>query len=649
MENHKDLVQGLLNYIDMQGSGALLVTGVWGCGKTYFFKEQFFPFLEQERERKSVLVSLYGMNDLSDLPKRIISEYLDKVGEGKNVKLGKFAEWGGKIAEAIPKVNDWIDVSKIMGGTSHLLYKLIPNDTVIFFDDLERAVASIDINDILGAINDLVENKKYKVVVIANKGYIDEIESNERKVFYEKVIEKSLAFIPDIVAVHKLLVEGYKNEKFSKFMLADDVINVINPINAKTGTQRTLMQNIRTLKFAISHMNVLVNAYIGKGINIEDEQVRKYLYNQWLFIYGLSIELKQDKLSLENNQGLSSFGEVANYDIDFGIDDEPDALFDEQEEVDLPKVEPDFSSKFYHKYYSAESDHYIFYPQLYDFVIGGINFNIDDLYSYTESQMAKFDYKGNPAQEKLDKFLKGFWNFSDEEAKEGLLEMLAAVGEGALSNLASYYNASVYILRFANVIGKTEDEILEVFNVGIQKFVSGLEITYIVKSTFEMLPIQRGSICDKVYDMLEKAINDKLAQQDNDCKKELIELFNTNIENFVHQLILNNRVTPAYADQPILNVIDRDTIFNRVRNMQPFDFTNLDTMVRQRSRTLGPSMQEEIQFYQDLKEAVSTRKGENSISGFVITDMLLKHLEIIVPTKQEAEEVPLPPEEEAKE
>lgn len=37
MENHKDLVQGLLNYIDMQGSGALLVTGVWGCGKTYFF------------------------------------------------------------------------------------------------------------------------------------------------------------------------------------------------------------------------------------------------------------------------------------------------------------------------------------------------------------------------------------------------------------------------------------------------------------------------------------------------------------------------------------------------------------------------------------------------------------------------------------
>ena len=38
------IIEGITNYIKMNTSGALMITGHWGCGKTYFIKN-FFIFL----------------------------------------------------------------------------------------------------------------------------------------------------------------------------------------------------------------------------------------------------------------------------------------------------------------------------------------------------------------------------------------------------------------------------------------------------------------------------------------------------------------------------------------------------------------------------------------------------------------------------
>lgn len=100
-------------------------------------------------------------------------------------------------------------------------------------DDLERAVEKFDINDLLGVINDLVENQHLKVIVIANKEYIDErqnVEKEKHEIFYEKVIEKTLHFEPCILDVFKALINAHGDDKFKTFMLQDTIVNSINPI-----------------------------------------------------------------------------------------------------------------------------------------------------------------------------------------------------------------------------------------------------------------------------------------------------------------------------------------------------------------------------------------------------------------------------------
>lgn len=206
------LTQGIMNYLEMDSSGALLLTGTWGCGKTYYIKNELFPTIEKVKEADSsfipIMVSLYCIEDLAELPKRIVTEYLDYTAK-KEVHeafhFGKIVEWGGKIAEACPKFNEWIDVSRLIGeGTA--LYRILPSNVVIFLDDLERAVDTPrSINNLLGSINELVENRHFKVIVVANKGHLDKLvqtegedKKNEEVVFYEKVIEKNLSFIPDI-------------------------------------------------------------------------------------------------------------------------------------------------------------------------------------------------------------------------------------------------------------------------------------------------------------------------------------------------------------------------------------------------------------------------------------------------------------------
>ena len=127
----------------------------------------------------------------------------------------------------VPLVSDYLDLKGIF-GSGKALYKLLSEDVVICLDDLERAIEKYDINDLLGVINELVENQHLKVIVVANKEYIDKQQcqkndcaASSHEVFYEKVIEKVLHFTPDIVGVFETLIHSDGTEKsdaFEEFM-----------------------------------------------------------------------------------------------------------------------------------------------------------------------------------------------------------------------------------------------------------------------------------------------------------------------------------------------------------------------------------------------------------------------------------------------
>ena len=64
---------------------AIMLTGEWGSGKTYYVEKILTPFLQKEKKNGCIVISLYGLETLSDISKSIYMELrmkaLDKDSE----------------------------------------------------------------------------------------------------------------------------------------------------------------------------------------------------------------------------------------------------------------------------------------------------------------------------------------------------------------------------------------------------------------------------------------------------------------------------------------------------------------------------------------------------------------------------------------
>ena len=322
------IIEGISNYLEMKTTGALMITGHWGCGKTYFIKNEVIPYTQKVLGKNLIMVSLFGINDLSEIPERVLYAYWDAYGKDKTgFNLGRVADVIAKMADSIPKLKEYVDIDKML-GRGQGIYKLIPNDVIICLDDLERVVDSIDINNVLGVINELVENLEYKVIVIANEGFI----KNNELIFKEKVVEKTLVFIPNIINIYQGIVLSYNDEQFTSYMLeiAVKLIDSKNALYIKSESYRKHVSNIRILKFAIEHF-YCVFSYYEKHTDITSKNIISKLNNYWTFILAISIEYKLNNISYEDETGeatvfqktVSLYVSEPMMDVSMGMDDMP--------------------------------------------------------------------------------------------------------------------------------------------------------------------------------------------------------------------------------------------------------------------------------------------------------------------------------------
>ncbi|PFJ21938.1 hypothetical protein COI92_30140 [Bacillus anthracis] len=169
--SEKYTVDSVLEYIKRENTSyAILLNGEWGSGKTYFWENILKKEIKKINE-KIIYVSLYGVNSIEEINKKIFLgkwEKLEKVTENKIV--------GGvtEIAKAILGSAKNMELPFIKSiETPNIDYRQFLNftETVLCFDDLERA--SIDINEVLGYINNFVEHDGIKVILIANENEIE--------------------------------------------------------------------------------------------------------------------------------------------------------------------------------------------------------------------------------------------------------------------------------------------------------------------------------------------------------------------------------------------------------------------------------------------------------------------------------------------
>ena len=288
-----DIREEIMEFISRkEKNGALLLTGKWGCGKTYVIR-QVRDELNKEAQYAVVIVSLFGIDSIQGVDRKVkesvfkimmgSEEQNEEEAWGKKAKsvlssmtaiLGEF--WGfAKGVNTALSINpyDLVTVSSQIScrqnGTT------VKKELVLVFDDFERS--KIDKVELLGAINDYCENDGIKTILVADEAHI---EGDEYKGFKEKLISRTVKVRADfanaiwhIINNYKETVQGYK----------DFLGNNIGAISILFIESRT--DNIRSFKSFLMDFERVYQAWVQSGIPTEYMPEVMYAFGAVLFEY----------------------------------------------------------------------------------------------------------------------------------------------------------------------------------------------------------------------------------------------------------------------------------------------------------------------------------------------------------------------------
>lgn len=280
-------------------NGALLITGTWGCGKTYLLKEIIKNF-NDNKTFAIAIISLFGINSIEMLNHRIKEEYLElnsnfigKTARKMYKQVGKIANASSSIvAAALP---DSVAASAISTGVSSVFsfnlfdYISVKNSLgigdnkrpfVLVFDDLERC--KIPIIDLLGALNEYSENCSIKTIIIADETKIDKDALKDYTEFKEKLIYRTVKIVPEYDKIVESIISYYNETEPGYYEFLSKNINLI-----KTVFSESESGNLRSLKaFIIDFERVFIS---WKKSKISDDFLSPILYMFGAMIFGVKM------------------------------------------------------------------------------------------------------------------------------------------------------------------------------------------------------------------------------------------------------------------------------------------------------------------------------------------------------------------------
>ena len=297
---NNELNQYIQHYIEKDHTNrAMMLTGPWGCGKSYYIREELIPFLSKEENgsHSCIVVSLYGLTDLQDVSKAVYME-------ARFGKIFSDSETGliGKIAAktVLKKVASiWGVGLSATDDDLRELYKSIDlTGKLVIFEDVERT--QIGILDFLGYVNNLTEQDGVKILLVTNEAEFihhkpikvaDERDRRRAELLarisdndpglteetqkYLEIKEKSVGdtiqFTGDIKAAAKQIMRKFDNDLLASFS-NDVTVKDIRGIMSQMASS-----NLRSIVFACQKTADIFER-IPKENNFTDDFYRTIFY-----------------------------------------------------------------------------------------------------------------------------------------------------------------------------------------------------------------------------------------------------------------------------------------------------------------------------------------------------------------------------------
>ncbi|HFK6954332.1 TPA: hypothetical protein ACG0M5_001740 [Enterobacter hormaechei subsp. steigerwaltii] len=220
---------------------AVLITGDWGIGKT-------FQVINALPKDQLCYISLFGLNSTSEIYANVFAAMYP----GRNL----IKRTAGVVKESTSEINGiTFGAGAIINSLADAFIKEeVDHTKIIVFDDLERC--SIQLKDILGAINKYIEHHKCRVIVIAHDS---EVES-EFRATKEKIIGHTVKIKPQIDdAAEAFFTETYKLRHYKH--IKQFIINAFKNSNC---------QSLRILRHVIKDCERLVSCMVYSQLNNHD-------------------------------------------------------------------------------------------------------------------------------------------------------------------------------------------------------------------------------------------------------------------------------------------------------------------------------------------------------------------------------------------
>ena len=174
--------------IKNQESVVIALSGNWGSGKSHLWK-QYQLNSNEPSIKNSIYISLFGVRTIKDLKVKLLSACIEKEGREKiSNAITETLTGIGKLIKGIHRSAEAID------NIALLAIPRILREKFIVLDDIERKHKNLEIEEILGFIDEFSSIHKNRFLLILNTDKLRD--KNIWEEFQEKVISNEIAIEP---------------------------------------------------------------------------------------------------------------------------------------------------------------------------------------------------------------------------------------------------------------------------------------------------------------------------------------------------------------------------------------------------------------------------------------------------------------------